>query len=383
PVIYGDTVVWQDARAGTGLEDIYMLNLSSMVESPVCTEVGSQVHPAVWKNIIVWEDYRNSNADIYMYDLSSQAERPVCVDPAGQTNPTVWGGRIIWEDRRNATINLYMCCLSYWEAGENLEWPVGLFLHDKFGKLANQQSPRIMGDNLVFVDDRSGTSDVYLYKFHNKLWGDLLQVTSTTIEEHAPSTYGNHVVWYTDTSANPYLESGCDIYMWTRPPGADLSIGMHDDPDPVRVGGFVTYTLNVFNHGPGPSASVTVVDSLPVGIMFVSAATTQGNWSVANKNITFTLGSLDSGGSALLSVTAQALEEKKVRNIAWVSGNATDNIPGNNWVSEYTTLQTFMSVTIDTGWSSSLVVDKVGDPHVSYVVSGGGGNLRIASNASG
>lgn len=384
PVIYGDTVVWEDSRNGPWNEDIYMIDLTSMTETPVCTNPSDQMHPAIWRYAVVWEDYRNANnPNIYMYNLATHEESPVSTYSSRQTNPTVWNRRIFWEDSRNATQDIYMCYLKYWSNGDNLEWPFSAILDAQLPVRANQKSPRVVGDEVAFVDDRSGNWDVYLYSFHNTLWGDLLQITSTTITEHAPFPSRNHVVWHDDKSTNPYIESGCDIFMWTRPPGADLSIGMHDDPDPVRVGSFVTYTINVFNHGPGTCPAVAVTDTMPFGLMFVSAAGTQGGWSMVNEIVTFTLGSLDSGASALLTVTAKALDEGKVRNYAWVTGSAVDNVPRNNVTSVFTTLKTFMTVSIDTGWASCIVLDKLGYPHVSYVGSGGGGNLKYADNISG
>jgi TolB protein len=382
PAIYGDTVVWEDSRNGPWNEDIYMLDLTSMTETPVCTNSSDQMNPAIWRYAVVWEDYRSGLPNIYMYNLATHEESPVSTYSSSQTHPTIWNRRVFWEDSRNSTQDIYMCYLKYWSNGDNLiDWPFSAILDVQLPARANQKSPKAMGDQVTFVDDRSGHWDVYLYSFFNTLWGDLLQITSTTKKEEAPFTCGNHVVWNTDTSSSPYIKAGCDIYMWTRPPGADLAISMHSDPEPVRVGSSVTYAINVLNHGPGPCLGVTVTDSLPTGLMLVSAATTQGGWSMANEIVTFTLGALDSGASALLTITAKAYSEGRAYNYARVSGAATDNLMRNNVAGVWTTMKMFMTVPLEAGLSSSLVLDKLGYPHVNYITTMG--NLKIADNVSG
>ena len=56
---------------------------------------------------------------------------------------------------------------------------------------------------------------------------------------------------------------------------ADLSITKMDTPDPISLGaGNVTYTVTVTNAGPSPATNVSVADTLPGGVTFVSAAGT-------------------------------------------------------------------------------------------------------------
>lgn len=53
---------------------------------------------------------------------------------------------------------------------------------------------------------------------------------------------------------------------------ADLSIIKSDTPDPVTVNGRLTYTLNVSNAGPNIATAITVTDTLPAGVSFISAS---------------------------------------------------------------------------------------------------------------
>jgi uncharacterized repeat protein (TIGR01451 family) len=52
----------------------------------------------------------------------------------------------------------------------------------------------------------------------------------------------------------------------------DLSVTMIDTPDPAEVGRPLTYTILVSNDGPQPTRQVTLTDTLPADVRFVSAS---------------------------------------------------------------------------------------------------------------
>ena len=51
---------------------------------------------------------------------------------------------------------------------------------------------------------------------------------------------------------------------------SDLSIVKSGSPDPVDAGSTLTYTKTVTKNGPDPAAGVSVVDTLPSDVTFVS-----------------------------------------------------------------------------------------------------------------
>ena len=61
--IYGDVVVWLDARGADW--DIYGYNLATGQEFTVCTASGNQWLPAIHGDVVVWEDWRGADSDIY------------------------------------------------------------------------------------------------------------------------------------------------------------------------------------------------------------------------------------------------------------------------------------------------------------------------------
>ena len=87
-VFSGDKFVYAD-------NGIYMYDLSSRTEIPICTTGNN---PAFSRDIIVWEDYRNGNDDIYMYDLSTGIETPLITGPESRSHVRISGNIIVWSE---------------------------------------------------------------------------------------------------------------------------------------------------------------------------------------------------------------------------------------------------------------------------------------------
>jgi uncharacterized repeat protein (TIGR01451 family) len=88
---------------------------------------------------------------------------------------------------------------------------------------------------------------------------------------------------------------------FTPPDRADLSLtNIVDDPNP-EVGSDVTFTLQVTNGGPDNATGVEVTDLLPGGYSYVSD---DGGTAYDSSTGIWTVGSLDSGNSATLNITA-------------------------------------------------------------------------------
>lgn len=114
------------------------------------------------------------------------------------------------------------------------------------------------------------------------------------------------------------------------PPLADLSITKTDSPDPLTLPGNLTYTLTVANAGPDAAAAVTVSDTLPAGVSFVSATPSTGSCS-GTATITCTLGSLASGASATVTiVVTPTAANPALSNTATVTSTTDDPVSANN-----------------------------------------------------
>jgi uncharacterized repeat protein (TIGR01451 family) len=121
------------------------------------------------------------------------------------------------------------------------------------------------------------------------------------------------------------------------PASADLSVTKSDNPDPVDVGLNVTYTVVVTDNGPDTATNVTLTDTLPASVNFVSATPTQGTCGAPSGGvITCSLGTLVNGASATVTVVVTTTTAGVIANTASVSADQTDPNLANNSVTETT-----------------------------------------------
>ncbi len=119
------------------------------------------------------------------------------------------------------------------------------------------------------------------------------------------------------------------------PKAVDLVVTKVGTPDPVAVGGLLTYTITVTNKPPleGPAftaTDVTLVDPLPSGVVYVGASPSQGTCTVETNGLVCKLGSLEPSAAAAVVVTvrpgsAGTLTNTVVAVAAEPEQNAADN----------------------------------------------------------
>jgi len=117
------------------------------------------------------------------------------------------------------------------------------------------------------------------------------------------------------------------------------TLAKSDDPDPVIAGAPLTYTLSVVNHGPDPAVGLTVTDTLPAGVAFVSATGTGWTCNQASGVVTCTRAALALGTapSITLTVTAPAAGGS-LSNTATVAATTGDPVSANNSSTQTTTV---------------------------------------------
>jgi len=111
---------------------------------------------------------------------------------------------------------------------------------------------------------------------------------------------------------------------------ADLSITKTVDNATPLVGSNVTFTITVKNSGPGNASGVTVADTLPTGLTYVSSTPSGAYDSTTH---VWTVGTLTNGASAALSITATVTQAGAITNTATVTGAQTDATPADNTAS--------------------------------------------------
>ncbi len=118
----------------------------------------------------------------------------------------------------------------------------------------------------------------------------------------------------------------------------DLAVTKVDDIDPITPGSTLQYTMVVTNNGPSQATGVTLSDTLPAGLTFVSATSTVGTATGAGNVVTGNIGTLASGASATVTVTAtvDTTATGTLSNTATVTGTETDSNSTNNSATQTT-----------------------------------------------
>ncbi len=111
--------------------------------------------------------------------------------------------------------------------------------------------------------------------------------------------------------------------------GADLQFSKLASPNPVIAGNAVFYFLKVKNTGPANSL-VTLVDTLPAGIVYQSYTASQGTCSHAASVVTCNLGSVPYNGTAQVTLITTAMVGGVQSNSATANGTPPDPNPADN-----------------------------------------------------
>lgn len=133
----------------------------------------------------------------------------------------------------------------------------------------------------------------------------------------------------------------------TALPNADVSIAKSDTPDPVGVGGLLTYTLSIANAGPDPVPStVTVTDNLPASVVFGGVA--GSGWTCGGTStIVCTLPSLSVGAAPDIVITVTApITPMTLLNTASITSTFLDTNSANNTTTSSTTVQPVADLSI-------------------------------------
>ncbi|MCI0397753.1 MAG: pilus assembly protein [Chloroflexi bacterium] len=132
------------------------------------------------------------------------------------------------------------------------------------------------------------------------------------------------------------------------PPESDLYVQKSDSPDPLPVGQQLNYVLTVGNNGPAAATGVTVVDTLPASVTYVSATPTQGSCSQAAGVVTCNLGTVPPLSPATVTIVVTPNQVGTISNQAVVSnsGGQTDPVVANNTAVATTSIQTTANLSI-------------------------------------
>lgn len=235
PDISGDYIVYRKDYGNNGKFDLAVYDLAEKKESRITTTGSVDGLPSISGNQIVWEDNRRSPwSDVYMYDLDSKTETRVTFyygwgHPAKA--PKISGNRVVWFDGYNGAIVVYDLVTNseiksinnlgnlgdFTFSGDKVLWMAGfptyhLYLYDIAAdtkiqlpaSLAEQSTPRIDGNTIVYVDRPNWNYDVYTYDAETQ---STSPVAVGVGDQFYPSISGNKVVYSDNRSGHTGIYS--------------------------------------------------------------------------------------------------------------------------------------------------------------------------------
>jgi uncharacterized repeat protein (TIGR01451 family) len=131
---------------------------------------------------------------------------------------------------------------------------------------------------------------------------------------------------------------------------------MSDAPDPIFLGmGNLTYTLSVTNQGPENATGVTVTDTLPGSVTFVSAGASQGTCLVSGGVVTCNLGAMALSAGASISIQVTPTSDGTLLNSAVVSAAEFDPVSADNTAAAGTAVRIPCPDADDDTWAACTV----------------------------
>ncbi|MFN7944385.1 MAG: IPT/TIG domain-containing protein [Blastocatellia bacterium] len=152
---------------------------------------------------------------------------------------------------------------------------------------------------------------------------------------------------------------------------ADLSLAMNSSPVAVTLtaGQNISYSISVTNNGPSVASGITVTDTLPSGVTFVSASSAGGNCTLSNGTVTCNLNNLNSGSGHNVSIVVTPTTAGTVTNSASVSSSSTDNNSSNNSASVSNTINSANADLVLTMSSAPNPVTLGAGQNITYSIS--------------
>ena len=136
--------------------------------------------------------------------------------------------------------------------------------------------------------------------------------------------------------ARPFPAAGiCDIGAFEFTPGVDLALTNTDGDDCADRDDILAYIITVVNNSADDATGVTVTDTLPSGVTFVSVNPSAGSCTLSVGTITCNLATLTAGSSVTITLLVRADEVQQIINTARVSLNELDpNLANNSFEDE-------------------------------------------------
>ena len=226
-----------------------------------------------------------------------------------------------------------------------------------------------------------GTSPPQVTPFTQTVIVGSLNAVQTTSPQGTYPNVWDFVSWSDGGAQNHNITApaGSSSYTATFATHADLGIAVTPSPEPVGAGATLTYTLNVANAGPSQANSVSLTDTLPAGVTFVSA--TGSGWTCSGTGpVNCTLPSLGIAAASPVTITVTTpANAGGIVNNASVTSSTADLVAGNN--SAPTTSSVFARADLAVAQSGAPAAICTGQP-ITYTLNVSNGGPSTATSVS-
>ncbi|UCG25850.1 MAG: DUF11 domain-containing protein, partial [Chloroflexota bacterium] len=173
--------------------------------------------------------------------------------------------------------------------------------------------------------------------------GDLATDESTTVSINATAPSSPTTVIYAAAVAGDQVDpdernNNNSEATTISPEWSDLYVAKSDSPDPALATEEVTYSIVVGNNGPSDATGVTVEDTLPAGVRFLSESHSQGSCTTNGQTVSCDLDTVLSGESATVDIVVIPEQDGTLTNMVVISSDQTDPNPVNDGATAVTTI---------------------------------------------
>jgi len=227
PDIDGDIVAWQQFVEEYQDYDVYIADMNNPDDplSAIIGDANDQMNPAVFENIVVWQDYivweGSGDWDIRGADISDPNEPWIfaVTNLAGndEREPAIHGNIVVWQDGAEADYDIYGADIT--DLGRPAEFAVANFEFD-------QQRPAVYRTTVVWQDMYFGDWDILGADIWMRNKPADFGVTLAEADQQRPAVWGETVVWADNNFGD------MDIFAADLSP--TLKAGVSDPNNPVE-----------------------------------------------------------------------------------------------------------------------------------------------------
>ena len=278
PAVYGNLIVWSSVdrieeesqrsvrRAPLPNLDVFLLDIETGSVQQITFKEHAQTSPRIFGDTVVWLDARNVEGyynprryDVCAYDIKTKMEKRFTSAPTAEDRDlSIYGNLVVWTDDRHADPPMDI------HAGNERGFNNEIYAYDLAANKeiritdypGNDRYPAIDGDNIIWLRQLYQDyikADVFLY---NLAAGWETQISNSGYAAHElPSINGNRIVWSDagvslgntagDTVMNG-IQGQSDIFLYDLETHQEiqLTVALPGEvlANPVIYGDYVVYT---------------------------------------------------------------------------------------------------------------------------------------------